>query len=161
MKKVDTHLHLNCRDRRHELLPLQLKKQKTNEIAFWHLKKVLGRVIIVCLTKTFWFSIVGFGWARNGTKSINELKESNNNGSHYIPRHIPPVQLADIKSRPTQYLPPFEGEGLVHERRRWCLQSGPQLDQLDQAFHRPSTTFTKKKKEKKRQCSLLLCVAHG
>lgn len=60
-----------------------------------------------------------------------------------LPRHIPPVQLADVRSRPTQYLPPFEGEGLVHERRRWCLQSGPQLDQLVQALHRPSTTLVR------------------
>ena len=74
-------------------------------------------------------------------------RKLSNNGSDYAPRHIPPVQLADIRSRPTQYLPPLEGEGLVHERRRWCLQSGPQLDQLDQAFHRPSTTLTKKEKE--------------
>ncbi len=61
------------------------------------------------------------------------------------PLHSPPVQLELIVSFPTQNFPPFAGDGFVHVRLLWCLQSGPQIENDDQADQRPSTAGNKKK----------------
>lgn len=58
----------------------------------------------------------------------------------------PPVQLEDMTSFPTQNFPPFVGEGFVQVLLFWCLQSGPQIDQVDHVDQRPSTAEKYKKK---------------
>ncbi|GFS28218.1 hypothetical protein TNIN_185021 [Trichonephila inaurata madagascariensis] len=60
-----------------------------------------------------------------------------------LPLHRPPVQLEEARSLPGQYRPPPDGAGFEQERRRWCLQSGPQPDQDDHEVQRPSTAVRK------------------
>ena len=104
---------------------------------------------LYCCTEPVWLSTHGKKKEKeqkakqkpNPKQSAKPNPSQNEKKEEWLPRHIPPVQLADSRlTLPWQNLPPLTGAGLSQERVRCWRQSGPQLDHLDHWAHAPSTT---------------------